>query len=175
MNDPTAAPSQRQLARELERAPSLITKYKAQGMPVHSAEAARAWMDKHIGVNFRKREEPATRFEEPGGIVVPPVPPRHSRWQGSDSDESFDEARRRTEVAKADLLELELAMKAETVVEAAKVRAEFARQISAVREAILQLPARLAPVVVAQAALSDVQQLLEVELRQALDQFAAAA
>lgn len=170
MNAP--ALSQRQLARDLDRAPSLITKYKAQGMPVHSAEAARAWMDKHIGVNFRKREEESPARFEGAGIVVPP---RHSRWQGSDSDESFDEARRRTEVAKADLLELELAMKAETVVEAAKVRAEFARQISAVREAILQLPARLAPVVVAQAALSDVQQLLEVELRQALDQFAAAA
>jgi hypothetical protein len=58
-------------------------------------------------------------------------------------------------------------------VQAASVRSEFARQTAAVRDAFLQLPMRLAPVLTGETNQSKIQTLLDTEIRRALTNFSS--
>lgn len=157
--------TQRQLAAALELSPASITKLKGQGMPVHSVNAARDW---------RARNQRAYAGSA-SSSAQPPAPPPAAGPQAPDRVPDYQESRARREAAEAGLAELKVQQQMGTLVEAAAVRAEFARQTSAVRDGLLNIPARLAPVLAAETSVGKVQTLLDTEIRAVLAQFVGEA
>jgi phage terminase Nu1 subunit (DNA packaging protein) len=141
-----------QLATKLDVAASLVSRYKGRGMPTHSVVAAREWMRN----NVRKRVKSVAPEE---GAEVP----------------DYSESRARREAAEADKAEMAVAVMRGELIEKAEVRAEFAKQAGAVRDGLLNIPARLAPVLAAETSLAAVQTLLDTEIRAVLAQFVGEA
>jgi len=81
---------------------------------------------------------------------------------------SYEEARRRRETAEANLAEMKQAEMQGTLIRADAVRSAWAAKITGARDALLQIPSRVAPVLAACTDLVEVTALLEAELRQAL-------
>lgn len=88
---------------------------------------------------------------------------------------SYEEARRRRETAEAHLAEMKQAEMEGTLIRADAVRAAWAAKITGARDALLQIPSRVAPVLAACTDLVEVTALLEAELRQALADLSAEA
>lgn len=143
-----------------------VTKLKLQGMPVHSVEAARAWRS--------SRQNIAARKPEPAAPTAAPVAPPPALGGGV-FGESFDVARTRREVAAADLLELELAEARGDLLRRDVMEQTVGALATSTREAVLQVVARLAALLAAETDPVKVRHMLDAELRQALDQAAAAA
>lgn len=83
-------------------------------------------------------------------------------------DEDFQAARTRREIAEANLAEMREAEEHGKLIRADAVRATWAARIASARDALLQIPSRLAPVLAAETDLAAVTLLLEDEIRQAL-------
>lgn len=81
---------------------------------------------------------------------------------------SYEEARRRRETAEANLAEMKQAEMEGKLILADAVRSAWAAKITGARDALLQIPSRVAPVLAATTDLVEVTALLEAELRQAL-------
>lgn len=81
---------------------------------------------------------------------------------------SYEEARRRRETAEANLAEMKQAEMEGKLILADAVRAAWAVKITGARDALLQIPSRVAPVLAAETDLVRVTALLEDELRRAL-------
>ncbi len=156
MND--GNPSQAAVARALGLSPAAISKLKKQGMPVHSAEAAQAWREARQSIAARK---PLPTLATPTPTPVAPSPQDHP-------GEDYDAARTRREIAEANLAELKEAEQQGKVIQVEAVRAAWARRLAGTRDALLQIPIRVAPVVAAESSIEQVSILLEAELRQAL-------
>lgn len=91
------------------------------------------------------------------GVVHAPV--------ADESDEdSYWASRARRERTEADLAELRLAEQRGQLVRAADVRATHARKLASLREALLQLPARVAPVLAAETDAARIDDVLQAEL-----------
>jgi phage terminase Nu1 subunit (DNA packaging protein) len=88
---------------------------------------------------------------------------------------SYEEARRRRETAEANLAEMKQAEMQGTLIRADAVRTAWAAKITGARDALLQIPSRVAPVLAACSDLVEVTALLEAELRQALDELSTEA
>lgn len=88
---------------------------------------------------------------------------------------SYEEARRRRETAKANIAEIKQAEMEGQVIRADAVRAAWAAKITGARDALLQIPSRIAPVLAAETDLVRVTALLEDELRRALSDLSAEA
>ena len=86
---------------------------------------------------------------------------------------SVDRARR--ERYEADLAELKLRELQRDLVRVVEVRAEIAARVGNVRANLLQIPARLAPLLLGQADQEKVRALLEAEIRGVLTSLAAAS
>lgn len=82
------------------------------------------------------------------------------------------EDRARRERAEADMAELRAAELRGELVRESEVRAAISRRLVALRESILQLPARLAPMLAVEADPVRCQDYLQAELVQALEQVA---
>lgn len=104
----------------------------------------------------------------PAGDTTPADPAN-----GEASVTSYHVAKTLREAAEASLAELRLAKERGLVVDAAAVRAEHAKAAVAFREALLQIAARLAPVLAAETDQARIETMLDLEHRQALQQFAA--
>jgi phage terminase Nu1 subunit (DNA packaging protein) len=89
------------------------------------------------------------------------------------STTSYEEARRRRETAEANLAEMKQAEMQGTLIRADAVRSAWATKITGARDALLQIPSRVAPVLAATSDLVEVTALLEAELRQALAELSA--
>lgn len=81
---------------------------------------------------------------------------------------SYEEARRRRELAEASIAEMKQAELAGDLIRTDAVRAAWASKITSTRDALLQIPARLAPQLAAESDLVAVTGLLEMEIRQVL-------
>ena len=113
---------------------------------------------------YQKRTRPRARTKEaPSSAAV-------AAGQGG-----YLASRARREAAEAKLAELKLGEVAGELVRADDVRAECARLATALRNAFLQMPDRLAPVLAAETEPSRVHALLMTEIRQVLTQLADAA
>lgn len=88
---------------------------------------------------------------------------------------SYEEARRRRETAEANLAEMKQAEMEGKLILADAVRSAWAAKITGARDALLQIPSRVAPVLAATNDLVEVTALLEAELRQALADLSAEA
>ena len=86
-----------------------------------------------------------------------------------DGDDGYWQSKARRERAEADLAELKLAEQRGELVRAEAVRAAQARRLAALRESLLQLPPRLAPVLAAQEDAARCHDLLQIELHQVLE------
>lgn len=84
----------------------------------------------------------------------------------------YNESRARREAAEAEKAELELAQLRGQLVSVDEVRASLQRRIAGVREALLQLPARVVPLLVANPDAASMDRLLREELTAAMQQIA---
>ena len=78
------------------------------------------------------------------------------------------EARAREKIAQADHAEMTAAERRCELLEAAGVRAEYGKALAAIRDGLLAIPSRLAPVIAATTDVRRVQTLLDTELRLAI-------
>lgn len=127
-------------------------------MPVTSVEAAQAWREARQNVAARK----------PLPDAGPDVHPRDS------SEEDHQKARARREIAEANIAEMNEAEKRRQLIRVDAVRTALAGVISATRDSLLQLPARLASVLAVETDPARVHDLLQDELHRALHQITAA-
>jgi hypothetical protein len=92
----------------------------------------------------------------------------------TDDEQSYHTSRARREAAEAALAQLRLAEQRGELVRGDEVRAALARRVASMREMLLSVAARLAPILAAEPDQATVHTTLETEMRQALAQIAAA-
>ena len=173
----TKGMSQAELGRHLGLSPAAITKLKGQGMPVHSVEAAQAWREDRQNVAQRKPlPEPAARPWAPWPDK-PAEPPRievggQPVFGGAESmgfpDEDRDSARTRREISEANIAEMSEARLRRELIRVEAVQRQMATDFATTRDALLQIPARMGPILAAQSEAAEVQTLLHAEIHQAL-------
>lgn len=130
-------PQYKDLAAALGVVKSRITAMAKAGMPTHSVEAAREW----YGANL----DPARRKH---GRQPPP----------------WNESRARREAAEAELAELKLAEQRGELIRVGVIRSAWARRITTMRDALLQVPDRLCQVLAAETDPEVVHARLQAEL-----------
>jgi phage terminase Nu1 subunit (DNA packaging protein) len=165
-----AAPSQAAIGRALGLSPAAITKLKHQGMPVSSIEAAQAWRVERQNVAARKPLPPQAQ-------VLPPISTRDHGGNDDDPagllEEDRDSARTRREIAEANLAELREAEARGELIRVDAIRSALAGMIASTRDSLLQIPARVAPVLAVETDAARVHDLIQSEIHQALAQLVA--
>jgi hypothetical protein len=145
-------------------------------MPTDSVESAKAWYSQNIGVRSRTDSKPVISIVEEESMYPPPIdaafPMLPSSFAG---DEDFQAARTRREIAEANLAEMREAELEGKLIRVDVIRAAWARRVSSTRDALLQLPSRLAPTLAAESDVNAVALLMEENLRQALSNLTANA
>lgn len=150
--------SQAKLAQALGLAKSRVTALKKLGMPVSSVEEAQAWRAAHQSIARRKRAA-VTAADAEGD---------------SAGRQAFDLARTRREVAEANLSELREGELRGDLIRVAAVEAVWAQALAATREHLLQVRARMAPLLANETDSFKIEQLLDAEHSQALQHMAGA-
>ena len=97
--------SQRAVGRALGLSSASMVKLKKQGMPVDSVESAQAWREAKQSIAKRK-PEPVPTQTVGGDTFRTMIRANQVKADGSDLDESHDQARTRREIAEANLAEL---------------------------------------------------------------------
>lgn len=106
--------------------------------------------------------------QAPAAEPSPVAPPVMASPVSSDEGDDYWVSRAKRERAEAAIAEMRRAELEGKLIRADVIRAAWARKISSARDALLQLPHRLAPVLAAEADMERIGQLLDEELRQAL-------
>ena len=150
----------REMARALERSPTLISRYRREGMPMDSPAAATGWMLANV------RPDPRTRHEAPAHRHLNDGP----RSDATDGPPDYHLARARREQAEAETAELKLRELRGELVRVEKIQAAHQRRVSAMREAFLQLPSRIVPLLLADSSPAAVDTVLKREIAAALRQ-----
>jgi phage terminase Nu1 subunit (DNA packaging protein) len=131
-----------------------VEKHMKRGMPMDSLDAAVEW--------HRRSTSPAARMAGKAQVATPRVA----------NDESFDQARTRKEIALADKAEMEADVQRGRLIEAAAVKSELGRQFGAIREGLLNVAARVTPML----SLTGPQAaVLDAEIRAVLAQYVGEA
>lgn len=183
--------SQAAIAAALGISTATVTKQKKRGMPVDSVESARAWREKNLNVAATKRvdgvstgfhalESFATSQEASQFTPSLPTAPRQQDRALGDDDmgevgEDFKAARTRREISDANMAEMLEAETRRDLIRIAAVRAALATVFATTRDAMLQIPARLAPTLAADADPANVQNVLHEEIHRALMHLSGAA
>lgn len=185
--------SQSALAKGLNLSKQMVSKLKKQGMPIDSVEAARAWREQNLNIAQRKDVMIQTEasavasdaFEPPTVISLkvfgasPVLPPADAAFgdgeQEDEETESFKAAKTRLTIAEANLKELAEARERHELIRVDAVKRQFAVEYSTLREALMQIPARLAPLVAAETDAVAIRNLMEQEVHQALVRLSGAA
>lgn len=162
--------SQTELGNALGLSKQAISKLKGQGMPVHSVEAAQAWREANQNIAMRKRTEvPAPAADVAPSPAPAPMPQSLVGDFGGDYlAEDFQAARTRREIAEANLAEMREAELEGKLIRVDAIRAAWAKRIASTRDALMQLPHRLAPVLAVENDMERVGNVLDEALRQAL-------
>jgi phage terminase Nu1 subunit (DNA packaging protein) len=151
-------PQQAELAKALGVSPAVVSRDKARGMPVHSIDAAKQWRLAHVRARIQARHPDAPT------VATPPAAAAAAASSGGDDDGQYWQSRARREAAEANLAELKLAEQRGQLVRAADVRASYAKRAAGLREALLQIPSRLAAVMAAETDQAKCHDLLQDEL-----------
>lgn len=151
--------SQAALGRALGLAPPTITKLKSQGMPVTSVAEAQAWREQRQNIAARKPLPTAAQ-----AVLIHQDEPL-----ANSSVANIDESRARLMEADAELAEIKLAEARADVVRASVIRTVLANALSATRETLLQIPARLAPVLAPESDAAHIERALGAEITAALE------
>lgn len=187
-DDGTKALSQAALGRALGLSGAAVTKLKKLGMPVDSVEAAQAWREARQNVAQRKPlpdaapasvRQPWPPFDDsrnplskpprgPGAASLPDdLPP--------DGLEDRDGARTRREIAEANMAEIAEQKLRHEVILVAAIKRQMATDFATTRDALLQIPARMGPVLAAKGDAAEVQTILHEEIHKVLEDLAGAA
>lgn len=150
--------SQAAIGRALGLSPAAMTKLKYQGMPVDSIESAQAWREARQNIAARKQLPPAEKASAPPATPVP----------SGIQEEDFHQARTRREIADANLAEIKEGELRGDLIRISSVKATLAAVFATTRDALLQIPSRLAPLLAADADPASVQNMLHGEIHQAL-------
>lgn len=121
----------------------------------------------------RAAQAPAVVTEAPGQMPLAP-PPAAAEPPAPSTEGDYQKHRTSREQAEAQLAHLKLLEQQGVLVNVEQVRAEFAKQVAAVRDGLLQLPGRLAPVLASETDLTRVKTAIDTEIRAVLSQFTAA-
>jgi hypothetical protein len=153
--------NQAELARRLGLSRAAVTRNKHLGMPVDSVAAAQGWREARQNVAQRKP------------LPTAPRPPDRSESAHCDPspdlpDEDRDAARTRREIADANIAEMEEARMRRELIRVSAVQAQLAVDYATTRDALLQIPARMGPLLAAESDTAKVQNLLHAEIHQAL-------
>ena len=149
-------------------------------MPVDSVESAQAWRSARQNIAARK---PLPSMAVPNASVeptqpLPPSPPaiggRETQFDGGELGEDHQAARTRREIAEANLAEMREAEERGDLIRVSAVKATLATIFATTRDALLQIPSRLAPLLAADADPANVQNTLHTEIHQALNDLATA-
>jgi hypothetical protein len=169
--------SQAELARSLGVHPSVVTRDRLRGMPVDSLDSAKAWRLQHV--------RPRVRVVVPAPAAAPTALPAIARTAppapaAADGAEAIDhdgywQSRARREKAEAELAELRLAEQMGKLVNAQAVRTAISKRVAGLRESLLQLPARVVPMLVASPDAASMDQILRAEIVTALAQLTESA
>lgn len=147
-------------------------------MPVDSVEAAQAWREARQNVAQRK-PNPQPMHEQMATAAPrrPAVDPLAFGGEFPDVPlgEDRDEARTRREIAEANMAEMDEARLRRELIRVAAVQAQLSTDYATTRDAMLQIPARMAPLLAAEKDPAAVQNLLHAEIHQALMTLAGAA
>ena len=146
--------TRRVLAQALGVSLTRITHMRHQGMPATSVEAARAWVREHV--------RPRTPTTSTTSTTAKPASP------GDPDAEDFQAARTRREIAEASLAQLKLQELDGELIRLSAVRSAWATRLTAVRDALLQIPARIAPMLAAESSIERCAVIVDTELRQVL-------
>ena len=116
----------------------------------------------------RMGSRPAT--DTAGAPRLPGAALRGDESDLEDDDNTYWASKSRRERAEADLAEMKLAEQRGELVRAPDVRAAWARRTAGLREALLQIPARLSAVVAAESDQARCHDVLQAELHAVLSQ-----
>ena len=152
--------SQAAIGRALGLAPATMTKIKHQGCPMDSIESVRAWR--------QTRQNIAARKPEPAAPPAPLIVAREAAPEGLELAETHAEARTRREISEANLSEMKESEQRGELIRVAAVERVWAKSLTAARECLLQVSARLAPLLAAESDPLKVALLLDAEHTQAL-------
>ena len=172
------APSQAAIGRALNLSPASITKLKNQGMPVDSVASAQAWRVARQNVAARKplATAPAPVLRLPAPPPAASFPPLDRPDDGSFAgEEDHDAARTRLRISEANLSEMREAEERGVLIRIDAVKSALSVAMATAREALLQIPSRLAPLLAADTDPASVQNLLHAEIHQALEHLSGAS
>lgn len=143
---------------------------KRCGIPVSGGK-----VDTDVATMLYRKKTRARANEKVPAAAQPEPPPTDDPIDAPDAVPDYQESRARREAAEADKAEMAVMQMRGELVEKAAVKAEFAKQAGAVRDGLLNVPARLAPVLFACKSMVELQQMLDTELRAVLAQFVGEA
>lgn len=145
-------------------APSAVTKAIAEGRITTVQSDGREMIDPEVADiqwqrNTRARIDSTSATEASRAVIV-------AHEVGA--RETYEDARRRRELAEAQIAELKLLEQMGSLVRLTEVRSAMAAKVAAMREALMQIPSRLVPVLAAESDPAKIHASLESELVQAL-------
>jgi len=164
-------PSQLEIAEALQIDPALVTRYKARGMPVDSIDAARSWKESNVRARVGRYQQAAPPPPEQPALPLPPEPPPSGNKKEDDPYWTFRTQREAAESAIAELKRGELAG---ALIRVDAVSTAWANAYATLREAILNVPPRLAPQLAAESDPAVIQNQLHAELHKAITALAKA-
>lgn len=169
--------SQAAIGRALGLSPAAITKLKKQGMPVDSVESAQAWRVARQNVAARKPVAAvvASSLRLPAPPPAAAFPPLDRPDEDCDLGEDHDTARTRLRISEANLSEMKEAEERGVLIRIDAVKSALSVAMATAREALLQIPSRLAPLLAADTDPASVQNLLHGEIHQALEHLSGAS
>ena len=116
--------------------------------------------------------EPSTRLDSGDLLPLEPAPAAPDATPSAPDDYTMWRGRR--EAADAELAELRLAEQRRDLISVAAVEGVWSAMLASAREHLLQVRARLAPLMAAESDVFKIEQLLEAEHRKALETLASA-
>ena len=170
--------SQAAIGRALKMSPANVTKLKKQGMPVDSVESAQAWRDakQNIAARIPTPEESRKQFGRVGGDDSHEMIRAHEETaDGFEVDEDHDAARTRLRISEANLSEMKEAEERGSLIRVDAIKAALGTAMATAREALLQIPSRLAPLLAADQDPANIQNTLHGEIHQALEHLSGAS
>ena len=177
--------TQLEIAAALDLSPAVICRLVKRGMPTDCPASAEQWRRQNVRARVRVERaaaesdsEPSAVFAPPPSFIAPPPAPPSPARPYTDNPPaacSYQEARRRDAVASAEIRELEVAELRGDLVRRAAVVAALGRRVASLREALLQMPARLVPQLAATTDPIEMDQLLREEVTRALEQVSSAS
>lgn len=161
--------------------PGYLTQYAAHAGITKTAAAEQL---KRVGIDYmkpfefseadRKRQAARSADRMPFAKPIYSDPPLNDSAKGEEDDELFiyAEHQAKREFYKAETAKLEYEERIRTLIEAKKVDEEWFRLTRIVRDAISNIPSRLAGVLASESDEQKVNRILEKELRDALEAIA---